>query len=140
MYNSKPVRDISWEEGLYDDLQLQKFSSLTTADHTFHPVEYFIISSSTIFVSPYSTLDEFHLVTIFCICATRQNPSCGETLTNRDRIHRAEKRSQSPAKSTARVHVTLTNPDRIHRAEKIKRSQPNPLCNQRSQIPTESKI
>jgi hypothetical protein len=101
-YNSKPVPDISWEEGLYDDLQLQKFSSLTTADHNFHPVEHFSISSSSILVSPCSTLDEFHLVTIFRICATRQNPSCGETLTNRERIRRAEKRSQIPAGTTMR--------------------------------------
>ncbi len=120
MYNSKPVRDISWEEEFSDNMQLQQFSSLTTADHNFHPVQYFSISSSSRFVSPCSTLDEFHLVTIFCICATRQNPPCGETLTNRDRIHRAkppcgnahksrlnppsgeEKRSQIQVESTVR--------------------------------------
>jgi hypothetical protein len=138
-YNSKPVRDISWEEGLSDNLQLQKFSSLTTADHNFHPVEYFIISSSSIFVSSYSTLDEFHLVTIILyLCnpaesivrrnahksrknppwgvnahEVRQNQPCGETLTNPDRIYRAKQRNVHKSWQNPQCNETLTNPDRI---------------------------
>jgi len=150
MYNSKPVRDTSWEEGLHGNLQLQKFSSLTVADHNFHPVHYFSISSSSRFVSPCSTLDEFHLVTFF-------------VFVQPGRIHRAGKRSQIATESTERSNAhkspqnppcgeTLTKSGRIQRAKyahkvrqnppsrEEKRSQLNPLCNQRSQIPTESKI